>query len=158
MFIALPESLPTAKSLTYKATLNQKETSMLKNVESFVSKLQTVVKIATATLCLVVLTSLPILSANASSMQPMASIGIKHQAEGAVKQGIGKAEQVTGDLKDKAKGLSNRIDGKAKRDIGRVESKAEKFANKNKKNATELGNQIKDGADSIADSVKDLAK
>jgi uncharacterized protein YjbJ (UPF0337 family) len=131
---------------------------MLKNVESFISKLQTVVKIATVTICLVALTSLPMLSANASTIQTLASIGIKHQAEGAVKQGIGKAEQVTGDLKDKAKGLSNQIDGKAKRDIGRVESKAEKFANKNKKNATELGNQIKNGADSVVDSVKDLAK
>jgi hypothetical protein len=130
---------------------------MLK-IESFVSKFYNILGIITATLCLVVLTGLPMLPANASSLQPMASIGIKHQAEGAAKQGIGKADQVTADLKGKAKGLANRIDGKAKSDIGRVESGAEKFANKNKENATELGNQIKDGADNIVDSVKDLVK
>jgi uncharacterized protein YjbJ (UPF0337 family) len=131
---------------------------MLKPIQSVISKLHNVARIATATLCLVLLTSLPMLSANASIIQPMASIGIKHQAEGAVKQGVGKAEELTGDLKGKAKGLANKIDGKAKRDIGRVESKAEKFANKNKKNATELGNQIKYGAENLVDSAKDLAK
>jgi uncharacterized protein YjbJ (UPF0337 family) len=131
---------------------------MLKNIQSVISKLQTVAQIAVTTLCLVILTSLPMLSANASTMPPMASIGIKHQAEGAVKQGVGKAEELTSDLKGKAKGLANKVDGKAKRDIGRVESKAEKFANKNKKNATELGNQIKEGAENLVDSAKDLAK
>jgi uncharacterized protein YjbJ (UPF0337 family) len=153
MFMTLPKD-----NFKHKAISNKEEPSMLKNVQLFISKLRNVSKIAVATLCLVLLSSLPMLSANASTIQPMASIGIKHQAEGAVQQGIGKAEQVTGDLKGKAKGLSNQIDGKAKRDIGRIESKTEKFANKNKKNATELGNQIKDGVDSVANSVKDLAK
>jgi uncharacterized protein YjbJ (UPF0337 family) len=131
---------------------------MLKNVQSFISNLHSAAKIAAIAICLVLLTSLPMLPANASTVQPMASIGIKHQAEGALKQGMGKAEEATGDLKSKAKGLANQVDGKAKRDIGRVESKAEKFAIKNKKNATELGNQIKDGAGDLVDSVKDLAK
>jgi uncharacterized protein YjbJ (UPF0337 family) len=153
MFVALPEV-----TSNHKLTSNKKEPSMLKNVQLFVLKLHNVVRIAVATLCLVMLSSLPMLSANASSTQPMASIGIKHQAEGAVKQGIGKAEEVTSDLKGKAKGLAKQVDGKAKRDIGRVESKAEKFADKNKKNATELGNQIKEGAGDLVDSVKDLAK
>jgi uncharacterized protein YjbJ (UPF0337 family) len=131
---------------------------MSKHVQSFISNLRSAAKIAATTLCLVLLTSLSMMSANASSTNPVASIGIKHQAEGAVKQGIGKAEELAGDLKGKAKGFSNQVDGKTKRDIGRIESEVEKFANKNKKNATELGNQIKDGADNLADSVKDLAK
>lgn len=131
---------------------------MLKNIQSFVSNFHHVAKRAVVTLCLLMLMSLPMMSANASTIQPVASVGIKHQAEGAMKQGMGKVEEAAGDLKGKAKGLADQVDGKVKRDIGRVESKAEKFAAKNKNNATELGNQIKDGASNLADSVKDLTK
>jgi uncharacterized protein YjbJ (UPF0337 family) len=133
---------------------------MLKSVQSFIANLHNVVRIATTTitLCLILLTGLPMLPAIAGNIHPMASIGVNHQAEGALKQGIGKAEQVTGDLKGKAKGLSKQADGKAKRDIGRVESAAEKLTHKGQENATHLGEKLKDGATNLVDSVRNSAK
>lgn len=131
---------------------------MLKYIRSFVAKFQnSAVKAAMIALCLTLLVGLPTLPAAADN-QMIASIGIKHQTEGALEQGIGKAEVAIGDLKGEVKGLARQADGKAKRNIGRVESKAEQLADKGKKTATNLGEQIQDVAGSIADSVKDLVK
>lgn len=132
---------------------------MLNHVDSIISKLQiTIGKIAIVAVFLTLLLTMPVMSANAATVQPIASIGAKHQAEGAIKQGVGKVEQITGDVKGKAEGLTRQVDGKAKRDIGRVESKAEEFANRSGRKANDLGEQIQDAAGSFADSVKDLVK
>jgi uncharacterized protein YjbJ (UPF0337 family) len=132
---------------------------MFKHIKSAISQMQNnVARLATVALCLALTMGLPMLPAHASSIQPIASIGLKHQAEGALQQGVGKAKEATGDLKGKAEGLARQADGKAKRDIGRVESKAEELARSGKKNATDLGEQIQDAAGSLADSVKDLVK
>ncbi len=132
---------------------------MLKHVKSIIAKLPTTMgKVIALATFLILFLSLPMVSANAGTMQPIAAIGMKHQAEGALNQGVGKAEQATAGLKGETKGLARQIDGKAKRDIGRVESKAAEFANSSNRKATDLGDQIQDAAGSLANSVKDLVK
>lgn len=132
---------------------------MFNYVQSLISKFQTnLSKVAGVALCLALLFAMPVLPANAASLQPIASIGLKHQAEGVLQQGAGKAKEATGDLGSKVEGLARQADGKAKRDIGRVESKVEDLAKSGKRNATDLGEQIQDAADSLANSVKDLVK
>lgn len=95
----------------------------------------------------------------------LGSIGVKHQAEGAMDQVAGKAESTLG----QAKGMARQARGKATRDIGRVESNAERMKSKTKSKTDEviddgknilddLGGKIQSTANDIADSVKGLAK
>ena len=91
----------------------------------------------------------------------LASIGLKHQTEGAMEQVAGKAESKLG----QAKGMARQAQGKATRDIGRVESNAEGMKGKTEKAIDngksildDLGDKIQSTADDIADSVKGLAK
>ena len=108
---------------------------------------------------------LQVLPANALSIQPMATIGARHQLEGAVDQAAGKVQQQVGQAQTQTKGFATEAKGKAKRDIGRVESTANSLKRKtanaadDSKNAlSKLGDKIQDKASDIADSVKDLVK
>jgi uncharacterized protein YjbJ (UPF0337 family) len=132
---------------------------MFNHVSLVISRIQAIIgKTVAAAVFLALLLLTQALPVDAATILPILSIGAKHQAEGALQQGIGKAEHVTGELKGKTAGLARQADGKAKRDVGRVESKAEEFANSNGRKATDLGEQIQDAAGSFADSVKDLVK
>ncbi len=120
-------------------------------------------KSAIAVLGLVLITSLQVAPANALILQPTVAIGLKHQVEGAVDQGVGKVQQKVGQTTAQAEGLAREAKGKAKRDIGRVESAAESLGNsaedmaKDSRNSlNDIGDKVDETANGIAESIKDF--
>ncbi len=120
-------------------------------------------KSAIALLSLVLVTSLQVMPANASILQPTIAIGLKHQVEGAVEQGAGKVQQQVGQTTAQAEGLAREAKGKAKRDIGRVESAAESLGNsaedmaKDSRNSlNDIGDKVDETTNGIAESIKDF--
>jgi uncharacterized protein YjbJ (UPF0337 family) len=100
-------------------------------------------------------------SVNATTLSPLGSVGLKHQAQGAIDKATGKAETKL----NQAKGMAREVKGNVTGNIGRVESKAEGLRNKTddavddgKNMLDDLGDKIQSTANGIADSVKDLAK
>jgi uncharacterized protein YjbJ (UPF0337 family) len=92
----------------------------------------------------------------AQAAQPLATIGARHQAEGAIQQGLGKAKENVSDLKGKVGGLSQQAQGKAKRDIGRIESAVESASTDAKTTTNQIGAKLQTTAENLADTVKDI--
>ena len=97
-------------------------------------------------------------SVNAATL---GSVGLKHQAQGAIDKATGMAETTL----SKTKGMAREVKGNVTGNIGRVESKVEGMKNKasdvvddSKSMLDDLGDKIQSTADSIADSVKGLGK
>lgn len=100
-------------------------------------------------------------SVSATTLSPLGSVGLKHQAQGAIDKATGKAETKL----SQTKGMAREVKGNVTGNIGRVESKAEGLRNKTndavddgKNMLDDLGDKIQSTANGIADSVKDLAK
>ena len=100
-------------------------------------------------------------SVDATTLSSVGSVGLKHQAQGAMDKATGKAETTL----SKTKGMAREAKGNVTGNIGRVESKAEGLRNKTddavddgKNMLDDLGDKIQSTANGIADSVKDLAK
>ena len=100
-------------------------------------------------------------SVDATTLSSVGSVGLKHQAQGAMDKATGKAETTL----IKTKGMAREAKGNVTGNIGRAESNAERM----KKNADgvvddgknmldDLGDKIQSTADGIADSVKGLGK
>ena len=100
-------------------------------------------------------------SVDATTLSSLGSVGLKHQAQGAIDKATGQAETKL----SQTKGMARQVKGKVTRDIGRVESKAEgmksktdEAVNDGKNMLDDLGDKIQSTADGIADSVKGLGK
>lgn len=100
-------------------------------------------------------------SVDATTLSSLGSVGLKHQAQGAIDKATGKAETTL----SQTKGMAREARGNVNGNIGRVESKAEGMKNKandvvddGKSMLDDLGDKIQSTADDIADSVKGLGK
>lgn len=100
-------------------------------------------------------------SSDATTLSSLGSVGLKHQAEGAIDKATGRAETTL----SRTKGMAREARGNVTGNIGRVESNAEGMKNRaddviddGKNMLDDIGDKIQSTADDIADSVKGLGK